>query len=103
MMAPSRFNAQMWEMVMVDDNHFRTQITELQLSGLGKSSKGFINAPVYLLMYFDERVRKYGPETKKNNDAWWEFTLNSSMSCAFMPMQLAANQPWSWINVGLCV
>ncbi|TKB06822.1 hypothetical protein FCL48_19670 [Desulforhopalus sp. IMCC35007] len=28
-------------------------------------------------------------ESEKRYDAWWEFTLNSSMSCAFMSMQLA--------------
>jgi FMN reductase (NADPH) len=91
MMAPSGFNAQMWEIVAVDDKLLRDKITDLLLSELGKSSKGFISAPLYLLMYADERVRKYGPAAKIDNDAWWEFTLNSSMSCAFMNIQLAAS------------
>lgn len=91
MMAPSGFNAQMWEMIVVDDSSLREQITDLLLSGLGKTSKGFTSAPVYLLMYADERVRQYGPAGRAGDDAWWEFTLNSSMSCSFMSMQLAAS------------
>lgn len=91
MMAPSGFNSQMWEMVVVDDDRLRQQITELLLAGLGKTSKGFASAPVYLLMYGDERVRQYGPAARVDNDAWWEFTLNASMSSAFMSMQLAAS------------
>lgn len=91
MVAPSGFNGQMWEMVVVDDNGIRDQITKLLLAGLGKTSRGFVSAPVFLLMYGDERIRKYGPVARVDNDAWWEFTLNVSMSNAFMSMQLAAS------------
>ena len=91
MMAPSGFNGQMWEMVVVDDSALRSEITNLLLEGLGKTSRGFTSAPVYLLMYVDERIRKYGPAARVENDAWWEFTLNASMSSAFMSMQLAAS------------
>lgn len=91
MMAPSGFNAQPWEIVVVDDKQLQGKITDLLLEGLGKTSRGFISAPVYLIMYADERVRKYGPAAKIDNDAWWEFTLNTSLSCAFMNMQLATS------------
>lgn len=91
MMAPSGFNGQMWEMVVVDESELRNQITDLLLAESAKTSKGFASAPVYLLMYADERIRKYGPAARVDNDAWWEFTLNASMSCSFMSMQLAAS------------
>ncbi len=91
MMAPSGFNSQPWEVVIVDENKLRNKVTDLLLKGIGKSSRGFTNAPVYIFVYGDERVRKYGPATKIEDDAWWEFTLNSSLNCAFMSMQLAAS------------
>ena len=91
MMAPSGFNAQPWEVVVVDDSQLRGKVTDLLLEGLGKTSPGFASAPVYLIMYADERVRKYGPAAMVDNDAWWEFTLNASLSCAFMNLQLAVS------------
>lgn len=90
--APSGFNAQMWDIVVVDDKDLRDEICQYILNGLGnaKTSKGFKSAPVFLLMYGDERVREYGPAARKDDDKWWEFTLTTSLSCAFMSMQLAA-------------
>ncbi len=91
MMAPSGFNAQPWEIVVVNDTQVRDTITDRLLEGLGKTSSGFTSAPVYLIMYGDERVRQYGPAAKVHDDAWWEFTLNASLGCAFMNVQLAAS------------
>jgi nitroreductase len=89
--APCGFNAQMWEMVVVDDLGMRDEIAEclLDITRNAKTAKGFAAAPVFLLLYGDERVRQYGPPPK-SDDKWWEFTLNASLGSAFMNMQLAA-------------
>ena len=93
MMAPSGFNAQPWEIVVVDDPAIRHEISQFLIEGIGtgKTSKGFLNAPVFLILYRDERTRKYGPADKIGNDGWWEFVLNASLGSAFMSMQLAAS------------
>lgn len=93
MMAPSGFNAQPWEIVVVDDLGLRDEIAQYLLDGIGsgKTSKGFVNAPVFLMLYGDERTRKFGPAAKIGEDEWWEFVLNASLGSAFMSIQLAAS------------
>lgn len=92
MHAPSAFNAQMWEVVVVDDGELRYQVCQFILDGMAgsKGSKGFKTAPVFLLVYGDERTRKFGPAHLNGNDPWWEFSLNTTLACSFMNMQLAA-------------
>ncbi len=93
MQAPSGFNAQPWEIVVIDDKELRNEITQYLLDGIGegKTSKAFRKAPVFIILYGDERTRDYGPAGKKDNDKWWEFTLNTSLGCSFMSMQMAAS------------
>lgn len=92
MQAPSGFNGQMWEVVVVDDPELRDEITQYIFEGIGtgKTSKGFKSAPAFIFMYGDERIREYGPAHLNENDAWWDFTLNTSLANSFMSMQLAA-------------
>ena len=92
MQAPSGFNAQMWDVVVVDDVKLRDEISGYILDGIGKAktSKGFKTAPVFILFYADERTRAYGPAAKKEDDNWWEFTRTVSLSASFMSMQIAA-------------
>jgi nitroreductase len=89
--APCGFNAQMWEMVVVDDLAMRNEIAGclLDIVRNAKTAKGFADAPVFLILYGDDRVRQYGPPPK-SDDNWWDFTLNASLCSAFMNMQLAA-------------
>jgi nitroreductase len=91
MEAPCGFNGQMWEMVVVDDLALRDEIAEFLLDIVrnAKTAKGFADAPVFLLLYGDERARQYGPPPK-SDDSWWDFTLNATLGSAFMNMQLAA-------------
>lgn len=93
MQAPSGFNAQPWEVVVVDDSKLRDEIAGHILDGIGegKTSKGFVNAPVFMMLYGDERTRAYGPAAKIGNDKWWEFVLDASQGSALMSMQLAAS------------
>ena len=92
MQAPSGFNSQPWDIVVVDDKSLKDKVTQCLLDGIGegKTSKGFINAPAFILLYGDTRLRDYGPPGRKDDDQWWEFTFNTSLSNFFMYMQLAA-------------
>jgi len=92
MLAPSAFNAQMWEMVVIDDKVLRDEISTVLIESIGgaKTARGFVGAPVFLILYGDERARAYGPPAKTADDAWWQFSLNASLGNAFMCMQLAA-------------
>lgn len=90
--APSGANLQPWEMVVVDDPALKEQVSEYLLEGIGnfKTAKGFVKAPAFILLYGDDRLRQFGPPARRDNDAWWNFTLNTSLANAFMSMQLAA-------------
>lgn len=90
--APSGFNSQPWQIYVVDDLALRDEITSFLTKGIGegKTSKGFAGAPVFMFVYGDTRIRETAPPHMKDNDAWWEFTFNTSLSNTFMCMQLAA-------------
>ena len=90
--SPSGFNSQPWEFVVVDDDNFRKEVTQyiLEAIGEGKTSKGFVNAPVYIILYGDPSVRENGPISVKDDDNWWDFTFSATLASAFMSMQLAA-------------
>lgn len=91
MLAPSAFNAQMWEAVVVDDADLRSAVAQAIIDTMpnGKGSTGFASAPAFILLYGDERTRNFGPAHLKDNDAWWQFSFNSSLAAAFTNMQLA--------------
>lgn len=90
--SPSGFNSQPWEFVVIDDENYKNEVTQYLIDGIGegKTSKGFVDAPVYILLYGDPRVRERGPVSVKDNDNWWNFTFSSTLASAFMSMQLAA-------------
>lgn len=92
MQAPSAFNAQMWEIVVVDEQPLRDKIANYFIEEMDsfKTAKGFLTAPVFLMVYGDERTRSYGPAVKQDDDAWWQFSLDASLNNAFISMQYAA-------------
>lgn len=91
--APSGFNSQPWEIVVVDDEMLKEQISQYILEGVGsgKTSTGFTSAAAFIILYGDTRVRDRAPANKKDDEKWWEFTFNASLCNAFMSMQLAAS------------
>lgn len=93
MQAPSGFNSQPWDIVVVDDKTLKDKISQYILDGIGegKTSKGFKSAPVFIILYGDSRLRDYAPASQKDNDQWWEFTFNTSLCNIFIYMQLAAS------------
>ena len=92
MQAPSGFNSQPWDTVVVDDKTLKDEISQYILDGIGgaKTSRGFISAPVFIILYGDSRLRAYGPPGRRDDDEWWNFTFNTSLGNFFMYMQLAA-------------
>lgn len=98
-LAPSGFNCQLWEFVVVRKEEFRHAIDEFVKEALGKAKKdeppkpgmtGFATAPAFILLYGDPRVRQFAPPHVRQEDEYWEFIKSASQSCAFQHMALAA-------------
>jgi nitroreductase len=98
--APSGFNCQLWEFVVVRKQDYRKAIAGFIKDAQPKRKEGqpppppgatgFATAPAFILLYGDPRVRKYGPPHVRQEDTYWEFIKSASLSCAFEHMALAA-------------
>ena len=107
--APSGFNSQPWEFVVVRDAALREQITRVISEGLpgpppklplppgpagaavpAKDPLGFRTAPVFIVVLGDTRVRAYGPPFVREADRRWESVFTTSLAVAYEHMHLAA-------------
>jgi nitroreductase len=107
--APSAFNSQPWEFVVIRDAALREQVTGIISEGLpgpppklpaplgstgaavpAKDPLGFRTAPVFILVLGDTRVRPFGPPFIKSDDARWQSLLITSLAVAYEHMHLAA-------------
>jgi nitroreductase len=98
--APSGFNCQLWEFVVVRNQEYRETIAGFIKDAQPKRKKGapppslgatgFATAPAFILLYGDPRVRKYGPPHVRQEDTYWEFIKSASLASAFEHMALAA-------------
>jgi nicotinate-nucleotide--dimethylbenzimidazole phosphoribosyltransferase len=106
--APSGFNSQPWEFVVVQEQELRDSIVRIvarhmprrsprpggpPLSRPGpmrKDPMGFRSAPVFILLCGDPRVRRYGPPGMLHDDKRWQFTFTSTLAIAYQYMHLAA-------------
>jgi len=98
--APSGFNSQLWEFVVVRKPELKNRIAEIitgSSSGKAKPSAkpnshlaNFSKAPAFILMLGDMRVRDYGPGGMKTDDHRWLWTYLPSLSVAYQHMSLAA-------------
>jgi nitroreductase len=99
-LAPSGFNCQLWEFVVVRKQEYREAIAGFIKEAQPKRKKGdpplslgatgFATAPAFILLYGDPRVRKYGPPHVRSEDTYWEFIKSASLASAFEHMALAA-------------
>jgi nitroreductase len=96
-LAPSGFNCQLWEFVVVRNQEYREAIAGFikdaqpkRKEGQPPGATGFATAPTFILLYGDPRVRKYGPPHVRQEDTYWEFIKSASLACAFEHMALAA-------------
>jgi nitroreductase len=120
--APSGFNSQLWEFVVVKKPELRKRIAEIIAGGFGETMKStapaggtaasegmaqptasvggaastipsgsnmmaFANAPVFILLLGDTRVRPYGPPF---DDQRWLSVYLPSLAIAYQHMALAA-------------
>ena len=99
-LAPSGFNCQLWEFIVVRKQEYREAIAGFIKDAQPKRKEGqpppppgatgFATAPAFILLYGDPRVRKYGPPHVRQEDSYWEFIKSASLACAFEHMALAA-------------
>ena len=108
--APSGFNSQPWEFVVVKDQELREGIAGIIAEhgrppgpkpggpppprpGPGPGRKdpmGFKTAPVFIILWGDTRVRDFGPPGMQHDDRRWQFTFTSSLAIAYQYMHLSA-------------
>jgi nitroreductase len=112
--APSAFNCQLWEFVVLEDEELRNGITQIiaaaapappgkpeparpTQAGAGMSAGapakdplGFRTAPAFILVLGDTRVRGFGPPHIRNDEKRWESVCTTSLAIAYEHMHLAA-------------
>lgn len=107
--APSGFNSQLWEFVVVRDPELKNRIADIIASAFLETIKAasppgsttsnspsreqytaFSKAPAYILLLGDTRVRNYGPGTMRTDDERWQSVYLPSLAIAYQHMALAA-------------
>ncbi len=108
--APSGFNSQLWEFVVITDPGLRSSVVDIVAESVprppaGRDSApaprgegripvkdplGFRTAPVFILVLGDTRVRPFGPPPVRANDKAWHTVFTSTLAVAYEHMHLAA-------------
>lgn len=107
--APSGFNSQLWEFVVVRKPELKNRIAEIIASAFLDEMKkvlpsgsdqsfspsldqyaAFAKAPAFILLLGDTRVRNYGPPMMRTDDDRWQSVYLPSLSIAYQHMALAA-------------
>jgi len=110
--APSGFNSQPWEFVVVKKQELKEGIIEIIAEARGQGPKGvtteaktagpppgmpahrtptgYANAPVFIILFGDPRVKEWAPPPVKANDERWKSVFTSSLALAFQYMHMAA-------------
>lgn len=91
--APSGFNSQPWEAVVVTDPEIKDKVTQLiqgkdEVAAISRTS--FAVAPVYILFYGDSRVRNWAPKPVRENEEVWQYVFEATLAAGFEHMHLAA-------------
>lgn len=106
--APSGFNSQPWEFVVIKEPDLKEEIIRFVAEHMPprpamppgpaaqepqrprKDPLGFKTAPVFIILFGDPRVRDYCPPGMKTDDKRWQQTFISSLAIAYQYMHLAA-------------
>lgn len=96
--APSGFNSQPWEFVVIKEQELRDEIRDIfaehfpsqNIKPGMKDPLGFKNAPVLIILYGDPRVRPFAPPPVKKSDETFLSVLTSSLAITYQYMHLAA-------------
>lgn len=92
-LAPSGFNSQLWEVVVVKDPEVKDEVTRIlqgKEDGVAISRKGFAVAPVYIFFFGDTRFRSWAPGPVRKDDKTWNHVFAASLAAGFEHMHLAA-------------
>ena len=100
--APSGFNSQPWEFVVVKKHELKESLVNIISEARGTPSgpptgmpahrtpTGYANAPVFIILFGDPRVREWAPPPVKSSDERWMSVFTSSLALAFQYMHMAA-------------
>jgi len=103
-LAPSGLNTQPWEVIIVNKPALKDRIAGIIREEVNKmpprpmpalkpgqkptSPTGFLDAPVFMLLFGDTRIRAYGPPM---DDDSWNALLTSNLALGFHNILLSAN------------
>ena len=109
--APSGFNSQPWEFVVVRKQELKDSIVQIMKDNLPPPPRrepksepsqgppprppgpggpmGFTKAPVFILLFGDTRVKDFGPMPLRFDEERWKSVLTSTLACAFQYMHMA--------------
>jgi len=88
--APSGFNTQPWEFIVVKDNELRNKIVDLLPQSDLRAENDFRIAPVYIIELGDPRTKIGLPDIIRDNESMNEPIFISSLANSFIYMNLAA-------------
>lgn len=96
--APSGFNSQPWEFVVIKEQELRDEIRDIFAKHFPskdvkpgmKDPLGFKTAPVLIILYGDPRVRPFAPPPVQKSDENFLSVLTSSLAISYQYMHLAA-------------
>ena len=91
--APSGFNSQPWEAVVITEPEVKDKVTQLiqgkdDVADISRTS--FAAAPVYIFFYGDSRVRNWAPKPIRENEEVWQYVFEATLAAGFEHMHLAA-------------
>jgi nitroreductase len=122
--APSGFNLQPWEFIVVKEQELKDKIIGFIQEAMGSMPKmeaareewqgpksqanpspppmGFVKAPVFIILFGDKRTRAGLPMIHRYSEESWEKTFTSSLASAFLYMHLAATSlglASQWVSI----
>jgi len=116
--APSAFNSQLWKFVIVKQQELKDRIVEFlneygawksrvepvsktwqkaQWQPLSQEKVDYSNAPVFIILFGDNRTRIGLPTALQNDNSRYNNVFISSLANAFLYMP---PQPWVWLHNG---
>ena len=90
--APSGFNCQPWEFVVVKDQGIKDKIVQLlsKEGGLPREKNDYGDAPVFIILFGDPRTKAGLPDRLASNEKMNQPVFNAGLASAFLYMHMAA-------------
>jgi len=100
--APSGFNAQPWEFIVVKDKELRNKIVDLLPQNDLTAENDFRIAPIYIIELGDPRTKSGLPEIIRDNESMNEPIFISTLANSFIYINLAATSlgvSCQWVSI----